>query len=256
MARKSKAQIEAETLARQEELNQASEKRAMDMFSGFMAKFMEQIGQARVATGGEAPASAAEGDRKLADQLAHAMMTASATPSKRAALIAPEERAARDAARQQMIDIIVANNAKGLVPIYRVTRKTFLAETMVDPQFRDPQSKQMVDQEINYRGIPNQAMTPITRPPNTESEEARFAAGKLVYDMYLRSIGNQPVINANMPSQWVTSGKELLRGNPAPAPSPLAQIAPGDDPRRLGPQQGATTVRLLGKTAEPAVITP
>jgi hypothetical protein len=256
MARKSKAEIEADLLARQEEINATAEKRAMDLFSSFMTKFMQDIPAARIAAGSQAAVADATGDRKLAESLAHAMMTASASPAKRAALVSPEERAARDAARKSMIDLIIANNATGVRPIYRVTRKTFLAETMVDPQFRDQNTKQMVDQEINWKGIPNQAMVPVTRVPNTANEEAAINAGKAVYDLYLHSIGNAPVINANTPSQWVTSGKELLRGNPTPAPSPLAGISPGDDPRRLGPQQGAQTIRLLGKTAEPAVITP
>ncbi len=256
MARKSKAQIEAETLARQEEVSAKAKAEAMEMFSGFMAKFMEQINESRGAAGPAAAPADGSSDRKLAENLAHAMMTASATPQKRAALVAPEEQARRDTARQLLIDTIVANNAKGIRPIYRVTRKTFLAETMVDPQFRDQQTKQMVDQEINWRGIPNQAMTPVTRVPNTGDEETAINAGKEIYSLYLHSIGPAPVVNRNAPSLWVTQGKELLRGNPTPAMPTLAGISPGDDPRRLGPTQGATTIRLLGKTAEPAVITP
>lgn len=244
MARKSKAQIEAEFREKQAEINTRAEERATELFTGFMAKFMEQMGGARLTAGVAAAPADGESDRKLAASLAHAMIEASATPAKRAALITPEQRAEREIARKEMIDLIIANNAKGIVPVYRVTQKTFLAETLVDPQFRDPQTKQMVNQEINWRGIPNQAMAPV-------DEHA-----KVVHEAYLRSIGRNAGINQNTPSQWVTSGKELLRAGPVPASSPIPGQAPGGDPRRLGAMQGATTIRLLGSTAEPAVVTP
>lgn len=254
MARKSKAQIEQEALARQQEISDKAKTEAMEMFTGFMTKFMEQMGASRLAAGPAAVGSDGTADRTLAESLAHAMMVASATPQKRAALIDPVEREAREKARKDLYDLVIDNHAKGVVPIYRVTRKTFLAEMLVDPEYVDPVSKRRLPREVNWRGIPNQAMLPVSRKSVSAEDAIGIEAGTKVYDLYRRSIGAAPVINANQASGWVTSGKELLRASPDTEAASAPNVAPGLDPAKMSQMPGTQTVRLLGKTADPAVV--
>lgn len=256
MARKSAAEIKAAALAEADELNRASEARAMEMFTGFMTKFMEQMGTARVAAGDAAAPANPNADRALAENLAHAMMTASATPQKKALLLTPEQKAERELAQKELYALLMENQAKGIVPIYQVTRQTFIAETMVYPEWRDPTTKQMRPQELNWPGIPNQAMAPIEVGAR-EGNRIQIEAGQKVHALYLRMIGHNPGINANRPTPFVVQGKDILRGNGAPAaPPPTAATAPGFDPRRLGQAQGVTTIPILGTVASPAVVTP
>lgn len=252
MSRKSNAQIEAEAEARQAEIAEKATAQAMHMFQGVMAEMMSKIAGAPRPEGA---ASTPDADRNLAESLTHAMLKASATPAKRASLVDPEEQAARDLAKKAMVELLIKLNAEKVMPIYRVTRKTYLAEMVIDPQFRDPATKQVVDQEINWRGVPNQAMTPVVREPRTDMEAKCIKAGEDVHALYRRYLG-VPVFSQNAPSLWVTNGKEILRANPSPGLVPVAPMAPGEDPRRLGQSPGAQTVRILGKTADPAVVTP
>jgi hypothetical protein len=256
MARKSAAEIKAEVLAEQEALNRASETRAMEMFSGFMTKFMGEMGSARGALGSAAAAANPDADRALAENLAHAMMTASATPQKKALLLTPEQKADRADARAEMISLLIDMQAKGLVPVYRVTRQTFLAETMIYPEWRDPVTKQMRPQEVNWPGVPNQAMVPLVVGAR-EGERTVIEAAQKVHALYLRSIGFNAGVNQNAPTPFVVDGANILRGNGAPAaPPPTAATAPGFDPRRLGQAAGVTHIPILGTVAAPAIVTP
>lgn len=256
MARKSKAEIEADVLAKQEEISAKAKAEAMEMFSSLAAKLLGEIGVARVAAGDGAAPGNPGADRALAGELAHAMMTASATPQKRALLLTPEQKADRELAQKELYALLMENQAKGIVPIYQVTRQTFIAETMVYPEWRDPTTKQMRPQELNWPGIPNQAMAPLEVGAR-DSERVQIESGQKIHALYQRMIGHNPGINANRPTPFVVQGKDILRGNGVPsAPPPTAATAPGFDPRRLGQAQGVTTIPILGTVASPAVVTP
>lgn len=259
MARKSaadiRAEVEAELTAKHEEITRRSEERAMQMFSSFVAEFTAKMGDARAAAGPAAVISDGASDRSLAQEMAHAMMMASATPERRATLVSPEERKAREEAREALVGLIIDNHAKGIVPAYKVTRKTFLAEMLVEPEYIHPTTKTRLSREVNWRGIPNQAMAVIIRPARDAADEQAIKAGAAVYALYQRSIG-RVVLNANHASAWVTSGKELLRASPETEAASQPNFAPGLDPAKMSQMDGMQTVRLLGKTADPAVVAP
>lgn len=258
MARKSRAAIEAETLAKAEEISSRAKAEAMEMFTSFTAKFMEQIAGARsaVSVEGAAPSAAnPNADRTLAENLAHAMLQATGTPAKRAAMLTPEEKADRESAWNEMVGVLTELHARAVVPIYRVTQETFLGETMIYRQWQDPVTKQMRDQELNWPGIPNQAMVPMP-VAGREADRVQLEAGQKVYELYLRWIGHDPGVNRNAPLPFVVDGKAILRGN-ATAPAPVAAAsAPGFDPRRLGTATGVQSIPILGTVAAPAVVTP
>lgn len=257
MARKSRAEIEAETLAKQQEIADKAKDQAMEMFTGFMTKFMEQMGTTRAALGEAAAPASPTADRALASELAHAMMSASATPQKRALLLTPEQVAERDGAGKELYALLIENHAKGIVPIFQVTRETFLNETMIYPGWRDPVTKAMKPQELNWPGYPNQAMIPIAVGAR-EHERVAIESGQKVYALYQRMIGhNAGAVNANHPTPFLVDGKNILRGNATPmTPPPAEATAPGFDPRRLGQSAGVTSIPILGTVAAPAVITP
>lgn len=94
--------------------------------------------------------------------------------------VAPEVLAARDEARARMRELIVAAHARGDVPRYKMRHKAYLGEELVEPFYVGPDHKQYAE-EIEYRGVPNEAMLPIND----------VADG--IYAAFLKSIGrDQP----------------------------------------------------------------
>lgn len=261
MARKSqaevKAELEAEILSKQAEISKQAKTEAVEMVTAMIPAILEQFGVARAAAGTTAAPVDGNADRRLAENLAHAFAASSATPQKRSLMISPEQKADREAAGKELYALLVDNHAKGIVPIFQVTKQTFLNETMVYPEWMDQQTKTMRPQEIDWPGYPNQAMAPIAVGAR-ENERVQIEMGQRVHALYLRMIGhNVGAVNMNGPTPFVVDGKTILRGNGAPAAAPpTPAIAPGFDPRRLGQTAGVKTIPVLGTVAEPATVTP
>ncbi len=126
------------------------------------------------------------------------------------------------------------------MPVWRVIDKTFLAEILIDPQYQDPKTKAMVDQEINWAGVPNQSLLPLTD------------SAKEVHREYLLSISRKPIDESKLAAPWVMSAGKILRGRSG-IERAGEQPAMGIDPRRMGPAQQKTKA-VLGSTAAPAVM--
>lgn len=264
MARKSNAQIEAEALAKAEEINREAEKRMQAMLPALMAGLVAELGKARADLGPAAAPATGESavtTKSVLEGLAHAMAKAS-DPANRRRILPPEVMEERALAREEMKRSILQYHAKGEVPVYRVLRATFLNETLIHPQFFNPQTKAMDDQEIDWPGVPNQAMEPVND----------FA--KVVHSHYLKSIGARPghvlmgfklegdniadrmVPLSDLEAPIVLTGKEIRRGH-AGAPRG-SEVSISDsfsaDPRRGNPASRPRTEHVLGTTAVPAVV--
>lgn len=264
MARKSNATIAEEAEAKVRSINEEAEKRVAAMLPGLMAGLLGELTKARAEAGPAAApvtADSATRDRSLLEGLAHAMSKA-ADPSNKRRILAPEIVQERALAREEMKRSILQFHAKGEVPIYRVLRATFLNETLIYPQFQNPVTKAMDDQEIDWPGVPNQAMEPANEP------------AKVVHAHYLRSIGARPghvlmgfklegdniedrmVPVGELEAPLVLAGKEIRRGHagaPRGSESSISD-ALSADPRRGNPAAKPRVEHVLGTTAQPAVI--
>lgn len=263
MARKSNEQIAAEERERQRVIKEEAAAMAKSMVQDMMPALVAELLKARVDTGTSAPTSA-EGrtaDKALLEGLAHAMAKAS-DPGNRRRIVAPEIMQERAEANTAMRRAIMEHHAKGEMPVYVVVRPTFLNEMMIQPQFFNPLTKVMEDQEIDWPGIPNQAMVP-------KNDFARE-----IHTLYLKSIGARAghfmmgfkkvgddiepsdVPLENLDAPIVLTGKEIRRGHRG---APLgSEVAISDallaDPRRGNPASKPKTQHVLGTTAQPAVI--
>lgn len=264
MARKSNAALELEAQERMEEINREAEKRVAAMIPGIVAGLVGELGAQRAALGTSAAPATAESaisTKSILEGLAHAMAKAS-DPANKRRILAPEIVEERALARNDMKKAIIECHAKGDLPVYTVLRATFLNETLIHPQYYDPQSKAMVDQEIDWPGVPNQSMSPVNE------------AAKAIHGHYLRSIGARPghvlmgfkltgdniedrlIPVSELDAPIVLSGKEIRRGHRG---GPIgSEVSISDslsaDPRRGNPAARPQTANILGTTATPAVI--
>lgn len=249
MARKSKAEILAEERALAAEIEKRTEDRVAGMLPDLMAKataaafdqLSSKLAAARAEAGAPVTQETRTADAALLEGLAHAMAKAS-DPGNKRRIIAPEILKERAASREEMMKLIIDNHARKEVPIYLVIEKTFLAETLIDPQFQEPVTRKMVNQEINWPGVPNSALAPISD------------SAKEIHTLYLKSIGKKPRDLTKVAAPWVMSAGKILRGRLG-AEGPAENPSMGTDPRRLGDRQ-QKTVNVLGSTAAPAVLGP
>ena len=264
MARKSNAALKAEAEAKQREINEEAEKRVKDMLPGIVAGLFAELGKARADLGPAAAPVTADSQvttKSVLEGLAHAMAKAS-DPANRRRILPPEVVEERAMAREEMKRAILQYHAKGEVPIYKMLRASFLNETLIHPQFFNPATKAMEDQEIDWPGVPNQAMQPVSE------------AARIIHAHYLRSIGARAghvlmgfklegdniepsaVALDDLPAPLVLTGKEIRRGHAgAPRGSEMSiHDALAADPRRGNASAKPNIERVLGTTAQPAVI--
>ncbi len=250
--RKTKEQVAQDREAREAAFNQAVATKLAEILPDaistkiqeLLPQLGEQLAAARELAGTAGRSSDREGDKALLEGLAHAMAKA-ADPGNKRRIVSPEVMKQREEATQRMNALLIDFHAQARMPVYRVLNKVFLAETLVDPQYQDPQSKEMKDQEINWNKVPNQALEP-------QNDEA-----KAVFKEFLISIGSQPRDITKDPAPWVMSAGQLLRGKPG---AQRAAVGEGgsEDPRRIDAfgKPIRKTVRVLGSVADPAVVGP
>ncbi len=163
-------------------------------------------------------------------------------------IVSPEEMAKRDAARNEMIRLIIDAQAEGKMPVYRMVRKAYLAEIKVEPQVRNAATKVMEDRLIDWPNIPNEAMKPHN------------AVAAKIYEQFMIYIGGQSLIKNAAPS-FVQNGKEIFHIRPVdPAETGYQPL----DPRKMGgfapgvPQFASeaqkSAVRVLGTIAPAAKV--
>lgn len=247
MGRKTKAEIDEENAVKEAAFADAVTAKVAELLPNLMA----QLEHARVEAGSTLnplnPAAVVEKreDRALLEGLAHAMAKAS-DPGNKRRIVSPEVMKQRDEAAERMRALLIEYRAKGVMPVYRVLAKVFLAETLVDPQYQDPGTKEMKDQEINWNKVPNQAMDPL----NDEAKE--------IFKQFLLSISSVPRDITKDPAPWVMTAGQLLRGKPGTMRAPTVGQGDSFDPRRIDAAGKPTrkTINILGTTAEPAVVGP
>lgn len=75
-------------------------------------------------------------------------------------VVSPEVLRQREDARDRMVDLILAARREGRPATYQLKAQVVIAERLIQPYWRDAQ-KITHATEIDYWGIPNDAMTPV-----------------------------------------------------------------------------------------------
>ena len=115
-----------------------------------------QLTAARGVSGAEPQA----GDRNMMQELALAIseLTTQGTGKVR---VAPEVMMKREEARKRMINLIIAARAEKKIPTYQLRNKVLLNERLIEP-FWINSAHQSMPTELDFWGIPNDAMVPVT----------------------------------------------------------------------------------------------
>lgn len=215
----------------------------------FKAALQEAVAQivpdllAQLSAARGAPAS---GDAAFADQIAMAIaqLTDQGTGRKR---VAPEIIAQRARARERMTKLIVEARANGLVPTYQLRNKVYLDEVLVDPVYVDPATKSVTPVQIDWPGVPSEAMAPV-------NDVARS-----IHGAFMESIGS---VETGIPEDrlGVTAGGLVVK-NGAVQPRRELGSLDGQPPsggeglrlrhKELAPAQHKT-INVLGTVAAPA----
>lgn len=116
--------------------------------------------------------------------------------------VAPEILRTRQEGREKMAKLIVAARAEGAMPSYRLTSKVLLDNQLVEPFWID-RNHIAQPTEIDWPGVPNEAMLPIN------------GVAKDIFAAFMDSIGGvsklqQEALSADLS---VTAGGLTVRGN-------------------------------------------
>jgi hypothetical protein len=122
------------------------------------------------------------GDSNFAEGLALAIAQLSSQGTGRAKPVAPEVLKARTDARELMTKLLVEARSQGNVPTYELRNKVYLAETMIEPVFIDPATKEQRPTSIDWQGVPNEAMIPTNDIARAIHEAFSNSIGVVVID--------------------------------------------------------------------------
>jgi hypothetical protein len=191
-------------------------------------------------------------DKAFAEGLAMAIaaLTDQGTGRKR---VAPEIVEQRSKARTRMAELLIAAKAENRIPSYRLTNKVYLDEVLVDPIYIDPASKSQKPTEIDWPGVPSEAMIPI----NDVAREIHAA-----FCLSIGSVAKEHLI-AEKPFAVTANGLVVKSGGLALRPASVLgmnpeaqQQATGEGLRIKGRGTGIPgehkEVRVLGTVAAPA----
>lgn len=238
--RKSKEQIAAEKAAEDARINAMVEER--------FKLFADQL-QARLQGGDAAPLPSGEAglSKVLSDLVAN--MERMMRPADAKRVFSPEELRSMDAGRDEMARLIIEAHARGDMPHYYLTRKVYIGEQKIEPQYRDPVTKEMKDRHINWPGVPNEAMVPVNE------------VAKKIHAAFIKSIAGKTPLR-NTLSQFVLHGKEVFKGHDrhmevpvaAPQNTLLSNLVPTNTAGFTDPQKVKETLRVLGTVAQPVEV--
>ena len=133
--------------------------------------------------------------------------------------LSPEELRLMEEGREEMVRHIMEAHERNEWPRYRLTRKVYLAEQKIEPQVLDASNRKMVPQDVDWRGVPSEAMVPINE------------AARKIHAAFMKSIHSRSVVDAPRPG-FVLHGKEVLRT--APGEERGDDLPTGDNLRVLG----------------------
>lgn len=241
--RRSREQIEADELSREEEINARVDQRVKALFADLKAEIMGATPGAGVAS---PVASVAEGGSNhgmsaVLSDLVVAMKKVMDPQSQRR-IFSPEEISAMERARNEMIRLLIEVDERREKPIYALRQKTFLGEQLIEPQYQDPTTKAMVRQKIIWNRVPNEAMIPVND------------WAKKIHAAFMASIGGASM-NKNITSSFVLHGNFIRQSAPEDV-APVGNAQPvnvsvgGDD---LEPVDYSKPMNVLGTIAAPVV---
>ncbi len=174
MGRKSREQIEQEAVEKTAAMTSSPEFQAAvsAQVAAALESLLPKLTEAR-ASAGTAPET---GDRSMMQELAMAIsqLTDQGTGRSR---VAPEVLAARQKAREKMVHLIIEARAEGRVATYQLRNKIHLDERIIEPVWIDAHHTARPT-EIDYPGIPNDAMVPLND------------TAKAIYEAFKDSIGS------------------------------------------------------------------
>ncbi len=192
-----------------------------------------------------------QGDAGFAEGLAMAIAQLSSQGTGRAKPVAPEVIAARNAAREEMTRLIVDARANGQVPTYKLRNQIYFAETLLQPVYIDPASKEQRPTEIDWLGVPNEALIPSND------------VAKAIYQAFSNSIGVVQIDSTKFikPEHYAVtaSGLVIRGGSLATQPLRPVEVGGGNDAHaeeglrvHRGDGGKAKTINVLGTVASPA----
>lgn len=168
----------------------AVEKAAADAVASILAKINDGS-QAKEATGS---------NTAFAESLALAIAQLS-DPGKQH--VPPDVLRGREVARTAMVDTLIALRKAGRVPTYTLRNHVWLGEELIPPLWIDSQRRQR-ETEIDWEGVPNEAMVPLND------------AAKAVHEQFLLSIGTPSITKEDSRAFVLTPGGVVVRGAPRP----------------------------------------
>jgi len=194
------------------------------------------------------------GDVSFAEKLGLAIAQLSHQGTGRGKPVDPAILRARDEARARMTDLILEARKAGQVPLYELRNKVYLDETLVDPVYIDPASKEQRPTQIEWPGVPSEAMIPA-------NDVAKAIHGAFSESIGVVSIDHskhlKPEVFGVTPGGLVVKGaghalRPMQVGNQSQAAESTGEGLKVHGPRgsqRPGQQK---TIAVLGTVAAPA----
>ena len=163
---------------------------------------------AQLAAASPAPQSS---DTKFAESLAMAIAALTNQGMGRKLPTPPEIVKMRAEAREALMETLIKARAEGRVATYTLRSKIYVDDQIVEPKWVDPATKGQHDTEIDWPGVPNDAMIP------------KNDVAKEIYALFQRSNSNLPKEAQNAPKEastlWLNHGGLVVRGGPRATPA-------------------------------------
>lgn len=157
MGRKSREQLDQEAADKAAAMTNSPEFQAAvaSQVSAALEPLLAKLGDARVAAG-----SAPEGgDRSLMRELALSLAELTTQGSGKVK-VSPEVIMLREESREKMVALIIEARAEKKVPTYHLANKIFMNNRIIEPFWVHPSTKSVENTELDFWGIPNEAMVP------------------------------------------------------------------------------------------------
>jgi hypothetical protein len=157
MGRKSQAQLDVEAAERTAAMttSPAFQEAVAKAAAEAVKPLLDQLSALR----GNVGTAPEVGDRSMMQELAMAISQLTDQGSNRSR-VAPEIIQQRNDSRKKMVDLIIEARAEGKVATYQLRNKVHIADRIIEPFWiRSDHTSQPT--EIDYGGVPNEAMVPV-----------------------------------------------------------------------------------------------
>lgn len=189
------------------------------------------------------------GDTGFAEALAMQLAALTSQGVGKKIPVAPEVLKIRAEAEEKMLGLLVAAREAQTPPTYILRAKIYVGDRLIEPKWVDPQTKSQRDTEIDWYGVPNEAMLPV----NDVAKEVMFA-----YEMAHTMKPKEALSAPNLRNGgFIFDGKVVVRaGEPAQrvtnAPGAMSEV---DGLRVKGRDLPGQYVQknIVGTIAAPAI---